>query len=161
MVTTRTIGMKSSASQALPAPTALAAKTPLPPETSTVNQSKNMKMKSSTDETPATFSPLLSLSRSIGASLRRSLAGRPDPISASAYSRAEWPTLLSRARQGPRTRGLQGVDQQHRDRHRPDAAGNRRDRRRRRGRLEVDVAAEAVLAAVHADVDDAAPRLAR
>ena len=59
-------------------------------------------------------------------------------------------------------RRLQGVDQQHRDRHRPDAAGNRRDRRRDLGRgVEVDVAAEAVLGAVHADVDHHRPGLDR
>src|SRR4051812_46396648 len=47
------------------------------------------------------------------------------------------------------------VGEQHRDRHRPPPAWNRRDRSSNLGgRLEVDVADEAVVGAVHADVDD-------
>ena len=56
----------------------------------------------------------------------------------------------------------QRIGHQHRDRHRPDAAGDGRDRdgdlSRRR---EVDVAAEAVLGAVDANVDYHRPRLDR
>ena len=62
-------------------------------------------------------------------------------------------------------RGLERVAQQHRDRHRPDAAGHGRDRRGHLGDgLEVDVADEAALVArllrrqpVHADVDHDRP----
>src|SRR3954447_10321460 len=50
--------------------------------------------------------------------------------------------------------GRKRVLQQHRDRHLADAAGHRSDRPRLRlDRLEVDVALEAVVGAVHADVD--------
>ena len=65
IVTTRTIGMKSSASQALPPAPGTEPEKPSEPETSTPNQVKNMKMKRRTAETPAIFSPVLSLSTSI------------------------------------------------------------------------------------------------
>src|SRR3954447_3519159 len=55
----------------------------------------------------------------------------------------------------PRPGSIECVDEQHRDRHRTDAARDRCDRGGdlRRG-LEVDVAADAVLTAIHTDVDD-------
>ena len=65
IVMTRKIGIQSSASQALPPPLALTLNAPEPVETSTLNQSKNMKMKSRIAEIPEIFSPSLSLSRSI------------------------------------------------------------------------------------------------
>src|SRR3712207_9353607 len=49
-------------------------------------------------------------------------------------------------------RGLQRVAEQHRDRHRPDAAGDRRDRARDLADLrERDIAEEPVVAPVHPD----------
>jgi hypothetical protein len=49
---------------------------------------------------------------------------------------------------------VQGVAQEHRDRHRADAAGHRRDQPRAGGgRVELDVADQARVGAVDADVD--------
>ena len=50
---------------------------------------------------------------------------------------------------------LDRVPQEHRDRHRPDAARDGRHQRRPLGRVGIDVAAQAGLGAVHADVDHA------
>ena len=66
----RSIQLKTS--QALPP--ALNVTSPSPPETLTVNQSKNMKMKRRTADPPAIFSPVLSLSASIASSLQSSRA---------------------------------------------------------------------------------------
>ncbi len=55
----------------------------------------------------------------------------------------------------PAARGGERVREQHRDRHRPDPAGHRRDRSGDlAGRGEVHVADEPVVGAVDADVDD-------
>jgi hypothetical protein len=62
----RMIGITLRASQALP-PT-LTLKRSSPDEMSTLNQSKNMKMKRRTADAPAIFSPKLSLSTSISSS---------------------------------------------------------------------------------------------
>ena len=66
----RKIGITSSASQALPPLPETSPEKPATPEISTPNQSKNMNMKRRIAETAETFSPVLSLSTSICASLR-------------------------------------------------------------------------------------------
>ena len=94
---------------------------PLTPETSTPNQSKNMKMKSRIAETAAIFSPGLSLS-----SVHLCIPPVELGVGATLH---------------PGSGGSQRIYEQHRDRHRPDPAGHRRDRRGDLGRgLEVDVA---------------------
>ena len=101
----------SRASQALPPAPSTVPEKPLTPETLAPNQSKNMKMKRRTAEIAEIFSPLLSLSSSI--------CSLPPESSGTGRIR----TLH------PRAGGGQRVDEQHRDRHRADAAGHRRDRR--------------------------------
>src|SRR3954451_11009004 len=96
-------------------------------------QSRNSDTSSTTPAVPAIHSPWRILRRSIAPG---SVALRP----------ARDPRLHA----GGRERVLE----QHRDRHLADAAGHRGDRARLRlDRLEVDVALEAVVGAVHADVD--------
>jgi hypothetical protein len=63
MTIIRMMSIVLNASQALPP--MLRLKSPLPPLTSTLNQSKNMKMKRRTADPPAIFSPVLSLSITI------------------------------------------------------------------------------------------------
>src|SRR3954447_12200298 len=96
-------------------------------------QSRNSDTSSTTPAIPAIHSPWRSLRRSIAPG---SVALRP----------ARDPRLHA----GGRERVLE----QHRDRHLADTAGHRRDRARLRlDGLEVDVALETVVGAVHADVD--------
>ncbi len=86
---------------------------------------------------------------------RRPIGARPRPA-ARPPRRAFTAARRARPRGGPpaSSAALQRVAQQARDRHRPDAAGHRRDRAGDLGRRgEVDVAREAVVGAVHADVD--------
>src|SRR5947199_3391786 len=133
IVITRTIGMNSSASQALPPLPGTLPENPLIPETSTPNQSKNMKMKSRIAEPPAIFSPGLSLSRwsinppvglGVGATLH------------------------------PSSRGGQRIYEQHCNCHRAHSAGHGGDRGcDLSGRLEVDIADQAGVGPVDPDVD--------
>src|SRR3954453_19622753 len=95
-------------------------------------QSRNIDASSTTPETPAIHSPCRSLRRSTPR--RVPLRRRRDP------------------RLHPRCR--EGVLKKHRDGHRPHPARHRSDRAGlRRGRLEVHVALQAVVGAVHAHVD--------
>ena len=103
--------MKSSASQALPPPPVDADAFALP-EIVTPYQSKNMKMKSRIAPRPGDLLPL-----------RQSVQIHLHIPPGAAWGRAD-PTPAHRA-------AREGVDQQHRDRHRPDAARHRRDRARR------------------------------
>src|ERR1044071_2444913 len=74
--------MKARASEALPPAPGTVPEKPPEPETSTPNQVKNMKMKSRTADTPAIFSPVLSLSTSISdPSVEACWPGIPDPNS--------------------------------------------------------------------------------
>ncbi len=77
------------------------------------------------------------------------MRSRRRSIAAGMYRRAARACLR---RRGPG--GLQGVHEQHRARHRPHAAGNRRDRAGALARgVEVHVAHQAVVGAVRAHVD--------
>src|SRR3954462_13356923 len=141
IVITRMIGMKSSASQALPPAPGTLPENPPTPETSTPNQLKNMKMKSRIAEAPATFSPGLSLSRwSINPPVELGVGA----------------TLHLHPGSGQR------IDEQHRDCHRSDPAGHWSDCRGDLGdRLEVDVTDQPGVRAVDSDVDHDRPRLDR
>src|SRR3954447_23506947 len=141
IVITRMIGMKSSASQALPPPPGTLPENPPTPETSTPNQSKNMKMKSRIAELPAIFSPGLSLSRwSINPPVELGVG----------------PTLHPCSRSGQR------INEQHCDCHRADSPGHRSDRRGNlRRRLKVDIPDQAGVSSVDPDVDHHRPRLDR
>ena len=133
--------MKSSASQALPPPPGTLPEKPPTPETSTPNQSKNMKMKSRIAEPPAIFSPGLSLSRwSINPPVELGVGA----------------TLHPGSRCGQR------IYEQHCDCHRADTARHRSDRRGDlRGRLEVDVADQSVTGSIDPDIDHHRARLDR
>ena len=97
---------------------------PASPETSTPNQSKNMKMKSRISRDPGDLLSGVELVYVHLISLRGSLAGR-STLTSSGPIRGEMADPPRPAGQARARAACNGVDQQHRDRHRADAAGDR------------------------------------
>src|SRR6476661_6601146 len=131
----------------------------------------NMIRISAIPEPPAIFSPCVSLLRSIDApsggrvQLGSARDGRSSPTTKADCAAQPIRRVSRIARQTGRSApaGFGGQDRvlkQHRDRHRAHPAGHRSDRAGHlQGGLEIDVADQAVLGAIHADVDHRCARL--
>src|SRR6476620_5615438 len=153
--------MKSNDCQALALVSTPAALANAPRSPPMPNQLKNMSLKSRIAQTAAIFSPLLTRSTSIssppeGTGSRGTLHPADGGISGFSGGGRGRPGGLAGLRRG------EGGDHQHRDGHRADPARNWGDRRGYLGDcLELDVAGQAVIGAVHADVDHDGSRLHR